>query len=177
MSLARPTRRGLRPEVAARLIFYGIAVAAVVADQVSKAWVVSVLPEYEPTNVVPWLAPILSFTSIRNTGVAFGLFPELGGVFTVLAAVVVAAIIVFRRSLPAGELWIQAALGLVSGGALGNVVDRLLRGYVVDFIDVNFWPLSQWPIFNLADSAVVVGVFVLLVDSILVEPTRVAADA
>jgi len=57
---------------------------------------------------------------------------------------------------------------LVTGGALGNLIDRLTHGYVVDFIDVNFWPLRQWPVFNLADSAIVVGVTILLLDAFFV---------
>jgi signal peptidase II len=152
-----------------RLLYFGGTALVIVADQLTKGWVVVNLPEYQSINLFGWLAPILSLTSVRNTGVAFGLFPQLGPLFTVLSLAVVAAILYFRRTIPATELWIHGALGLVSGGAVGNVIDRLARGYVVDFLDVNFWPLHNWPIFNLADSAIVVGVGILLLDSILVE--------
>ena len=108
-----------------------------------------------------------------------GCFPNTAALFTVLPVIVVVAIAVFRRTVPESDLWAHAALGLVTGGALGNVIDRVLRGYVVDFIDVNFWPFRGWPVFNLADSAVVVGVFLLLVDSFLAQPEGegIPADA
>ncbi len=132
------------------------------ADQFSKFWVVQNLPEQVPVDVFPWLHPVLSFTYLNNTGVAFGLFPQFGDFFTILAAVVVAAIIFFYRTLDSGDWLTQLALGLQVGGALGNLADRLCRGSVVDFLDVNFWPLQAWPVFNLADSAIVVGVILLL---------------
>jgi signal peptidase II len=153
-------------------LFLGVLAGSLLIDQVSKAWVVANLDLYRPTDVIPALAPILSFTLVENTGVAFGLFPSLGSLFTWLALVVVAGILIFRHSIPASDLWVHLSLGLVTGGAVGNVVDRLARGYVVDFIDVNFWPLATWPVFNLADSAIVVGVVVLMVDSLLVERER-----
>ncbi|MGC9348929.1 MAG: signal peptidase II [Anaerolineae bacterium] len=152
-----------------QLLFYGGAVIVLILDQLTKAWVVANLPLYRPVDLFPWLAPVLSFTSVENTGVAFGLFPGLGLLFTVLSLVVVAGIFIFFRTLPASDLWVHMSLGLVTGGALGNVLDRFLRGYVVDFIDVNFWPFATWPVFNLADSAIVVGVFILLIDSYFAE--------
>lgn len=159
------------------LLFYGTIGVALLLDQLTKAWVVVHLPEYQPVNMAEWHTPILSFTFVQNTGVAFGLFPGLGELFLVLSVLVVLGIVVFRRTLGAGDILLHGALGLVTGGALGNVVDRLARGYVVDFLDVNFWPLQAWPVFNLADSAIVVGVIVLFVDSLIVERDLVAADA
>ncbi|MGC9469482.1 MAG: signal peptidase II [Anaerolineae bacterium] len=159
------------------LLFYGSIATALLLDQLTKAWVVAHLPKYQPVNVVEWLAPILSFTFVQNTGVAFGLFPGLGELFLLLSIIVVLSIVVFRRSLSATDTLVHAALGLVTGGALGNVVDRVARGYVVDFLDVNFWPLQTWPVFNLADSAIVVGVIVLFIDSLIVERNLAVADA
>lgn len=132
------------------------------ADQLSKFWVVQNLPEQVPVDVFPWLRPVLSLTYLNNTGVAFGLFPQFGDFFTILAAVVVAAIIFFYRTLDSDDWLTQLALGLQIGGALGNLADRLCRGSVVDFLDVNFWPLQAWPVFNLADASIVVGVILLL---------------
>ena len=179
MSLIGKMRRRLRPAVVARLLFYGLGVVAIAIDQLTKAWVVGALPDYQPVDLAGWLAPVFSLTSVRNTGIAFGLFPQHVRLFTVLPVIVVVAIAVFRRTVPESDLWAHAALGLVTGGALGNVIDRVLRGYVVDFIDVNFWPFRGWPVFNLADSAVVVGVFLLLVDSFLAQPEGegIPADA
>lgn len=166
------------------LLFYGAIAIVLLSDQLSKAWVVANLPLYQPTDIFPWLAPILSFTSIRNTGVAFGLFQGLGRFFSFFSVVVLAGIFLFRRTLASTDLWVHLSLGMVVGGAVGNnIVDRLLRGYVVDFLDVNFWPLRRWPVFNIADSAIVVGVIFLLIDSLLVGATEtttvseVACDA
>ncbi|MGC9521298.1 MAG: signal peptidase II [Anaerolineae bacterium] len=169
--------RGLSEEALSHILFGGLFLAVILVDQLTKAWVVANLPVHRPVDVFPWLAPILSFTSVQNTGVAFGLFPALGDVFTFLSLAVVIGILLFRRALPSAYLWVHGALGLVVGGALGNVVDRLIRGYVVDFLDVNFWPFESWPVFNLADSAIVVGVAILLLDSLLGEPDMVAVDA
>ena len=168
-----------------RLLLLGCAALVLVFDQWTKVWVVANLPLYTPVDLLDWMTPILSFTYVKNTGVAFGLFPQLGQVFTVLQIVVILGIIYYQRTLPDEVLWLHLSLGLVVGGALGNLVDRILRGYVVDFLDVNFWPLQQWPVFNLADSAIVVGVTIMLIDSFFeeqveqrqVERKEVTADA
>jgi signal peptidase II len=146
-------------------VYYGAGLAAIAIDQLTKAWVVVNLPPYDSVDIVPFLSAVISLTSVQNTGVAFGLFPGLGRIFTVLSVLVVIGIVIFRRTVPRDQVWVHAALGLVSGGALGNAVDRLLRGYVVDFLDANLWPFGGWPVFNLADAAIVIGVGVLLVDS------------
>lgn len=159
-----------------RWLYYGGVAGVLLVDQLTKAWVSLNLPEYHSIELFDWLAPILSITSVRNTGVAFGLFPQLGSVFGVLSVLVVVAILYFRRTVPPTDLWIHGALGLVSGGAMGNILDRLLRGYVVDFLDVNLWPFHNWPVFNLADSAIVVGVGLLLLDSILADWRAKRAD-
>ena len=99
------------------------------------------------------------------------LFPKQGALFVLIAFIVIAAIIVYYRHLPEGYLVARVALGLMLGGALGNLIDRLRQGYVVDFADVNFWPLHNWPIFNVADSAIVVGV-VLLAITMLIEDAQ-----
>jgi signal peptidase II len=169
-----------------RVLLWGGALVVLIADQLSKLWVIQNLELYIPMDLFPWLSPILSFTHLTNTGVAFGLLPQFGDFFTLLAAVVVVAIILFYRTLEVDDPLTHLALGLQIGGALGNLVDRLFRGYVVDFIDVNFWPLQHWPVFNIADSGIVVGVGLLLVSTWLeereqralqTEPEEVAADA
>lgn len=160
-----------------QLLFLGTIALVLLVDQLTKAWVVAHLPLYEPTDLWQWLAPILSFTYVKNTGVAFGLLQGLGRAFALLPVLVVVAVVVFRRSLPMGDLRVHLSLGSVVGGALGNVIDRLLRGYVVDFLDVNFRPLQSWPVFNVADSAVVVGVAILLLDTFLADTEEAPADA
>jgi signal peptidase II len=167
----------MKSTVRSHLLFFGGAVFVVVLDQLSKLWVALNMPAYTPTDFIPRLASIFSFTFVKNTGVAFGLLPKFGGVFTVLSATVIVGIVIFHRSIAGMDSWINAALGLVTGGALGNLVDRLTRGYVVDFLDVNFWPLREWPVFNLADSAIVVGVAILLIDSFLMSEKPAVPDA
>lgn len=167
----------MKVAVRGRPLFFGGAAFVVALDQLSKAWVVHHLPAYTPVDWIPQLAPLFSFTFVKNTGVAFGLFPQLGGLFTILSAIVVVGILVFHHVIAETDLWLYGALGLVTGGALGNLIDRLARGYVVDFIDVNFWPLREWPVFNAADSAIVIGVAVLLLDAFLLGEREVVTDA
>ncbi len=160
-----------------RLLVWGGAALVLALDQLSKAWVVRQLPAYTPVDWIPQLAPLFSFTFVKNTGVAFGLFPQLGGIFTILSACVIVVILIFQRVIARTDLWVHGALGLVTGGALGNLIDRLTRGFVVDFIDVNFWPFHEWPVFNIADAAIVVGVTILLLDAFLAPEREVVTDA
>jgi len=91
---------------------------------------------------------------VQNRGAAFGLFPQLQTVFLVVAVVVSVYIIVVGPRFAEG-LWAQVTLGAILGGAVANAVDRFVQGYVVDFID-----LHRWPVFNVADCAIVVGIIV-----------------
>jgi signal peptidase II len=133
-----------------------IAVLTLVVDQISKRAVMTSLRPGESWNPVAALERWVSLTYVTNTGAAFGLFPDYGVVFMVVAVVVIVAIIFYYRHLP-GEQWlVQASLGLQLGGALGNLLDRLRHGHVIDFID-----FKVWPVFNVADSSVFVGVVIL----------------
>ena len=160
-----------------RLLLIVVAVAVLCIDQLSKTWIVSNIDEYITVQIAPWLAPILSITPIRNTGGVFGLFPQLGHIFKYLSLFVVIFIAFYQRNIPAKQYWIHLALGSVCGGALSNVVDRFLRGYVVDYFDVNFWPLQDWPLFNIADSAILTGVTVMLLDAVLNKQDFVLTNA
>jgi len=154
----------MTPKGRNRLIMWSAAVLVIVVDQLSKMWVLNNVPEYATVDVFPWLRPVLSFTRVTNTGVAFGLLPQFGDFFTFLTAVIVGILIIFHQKLGLVGWVAHLALGMQIGGALGNWIDRLLHdGAVIDFLDANFWPFDRWPIFNLADSAIVVGVGLLLV--------------
>jgi signal peptidase II len=139
-----------------KIILPAVALLILVADQMSKYLVLSNLNPGQSWNPVASLTPWASITHVTNTGAAFGLFPDRGSFFVVIAVIVVAAIIFYYRHLPAGQWWIKISLGLQLGGALGNLLDRLRLGYVIDFIDFKIWP-----VFNLADSAIVIGVAIL----------------
>jgi len=131
------------------------------ADQVGKHLVTVWLGEGQSWDIAPWLAPVFRITHVTNTGAAFGLFPRWGDFLIVIATIVIVAIIFYYRHLPDGQWLVRMALGLQLGGAVGNLVDRLRQGFVVDFIDLNFWPLHNWPVFNLADASIVAGVTLL----------------
>ena len=133
-----------------------IAGLTLVLDRISKWAVMDSLRPGESWNPVAALERWVSLTYVTNTGVAFGLFPDHGAVFMVIAVVVIAAIIFYYRYLPGDQWLVQISLGLQLGGALGNLVDRLRYGHVIDFID-----FKVWPVFNVADSSVFVGVVIL----------------
>lgn len=130
-----------------------IAGGVILLDQITKAYVVAHLGYRESWMPIEAIAPFFRFTHIRNTGAAFGLFPDGGVIFLIIALVVSAFILYFYRQIPRGQWLFRLALGMQLGGALGNAIDRVRQGYVVDFLHVEFWP-----VFNVADSAVVVGV-------------------
>jgi signal peptidase II len=139
-----------------KIILPAVALLVLVADQTSKYLVLSNLNPGQSWNPVASLTRWVSITHVTNTGAAFGLFPDQSSLFVVIAVIVVAAIIFYYRHLPTGQWWIKVSLGLQLGGALGNLMDRLRMGYVIDFIDFKIWP-----VFNLADSAIVIGVAIL----------------
>jgi len=143
------------------LILPAVAALVLLVDQVSKHLVAAWLTEGQSWNIVPWLAPVFRITHATNTGAAFGLLPQWGNFFIIVAVVVIVVIIIFHRQVPDGQWLMRTALGLQLGGAIGNLVDRLSRGSVVDFIDLSFWPLHEWPVFNLADASIVTGVALL----------------
>jgi len=133
------------------LIVVAVAAGVVALDQVTKAWAVSSLAGQPPIEVI---GTLLRFTYVENTGAAFGLGTGYTWIFTLIAIVVV--IVILRTASRLGSYMWAIALGGLLGGALGNLIDRLTRdtsigqGYVVDFIQI---PL--WPVFNVADMAIV----------------------
>jgi signal peptidase II len=146
------------------LLVLGIALIVVAADQISKAWVRRSLLLGVPWDPFPWLRPILSLTYVTNTGAAFGILPQLRAVYPLIALTVLGVLFFFFWSLATRGWFTTIALGLILGGLLGNnIIDRLWHGYVTDFIDLNFWPLQEWPVFNVADSSVFVGTCILTV--------------
>lgn len=138
-----------------------LSLLVLILDQFSKYMVSDLLHLYESVAVLPFF----SVTLLHNSGAAFSFLAGAGGwqrwLFTAIALVVSVAIVVWIKRLPTTEKWQAAALALILGGALGNVIDRLRFGYVVDFLDV-YYQKWHWPAFNVADSAITVGVAILL---------------
>ena len=132
-----------------------------VVDQITKTIVMATM---RVGDVIPVLPPFLDLHYITNRGVAFGLFARLGDIFVPIAIVIMSVIFWYYRSLRQRRLWLRTALGLQLGGALGNLLDRLRFGAVVDFVDFHIDAINfHFAIFNVADSAIVVGVGILLV--------------
>jgi signal peptidase II len=152
------------------LILPVVALIVLVADQVSKAWVVENIPLNTTLDVIAPLRDIFVLTHITNSGAAFGLFPQLSIVFTFVALAVSVVIVFYYRSIPAGQSLVRLSLGLQLGGAIGNLIDRLRFGSVIDMFYVRFSP-----VFNVADSAIVCGVILLMWHLMRTSPKQGAA--
>ncbi|HEY8552434.1 MAG TPA: signal peptidase II [Thermaerobacter sp.] len=135
------------------------ALLVLAADQATKAWA---LAHVAPHGSVPAVPGLVRWTYVQNRGAAFGLFQNQTTFFVVVAAIVIAVILYWLPRLPGRAGMIRLALGLQLGGAVGNLIDRLRWGYVVDFVDLDFWPLHRWPVFNVADAAIVTGTALLV---------------
>lgn len=147
-----------------RTLITGVALTVLALDQVTKVALQGSLHLYERVALVPG---VLDLTHVHNRGMAFGLFDDVAGGWLrwALVAVAVLAVVIiwsYARREPA-TTWLLAAFGCVLGGALGNLVDRLRLGYVVDFILVH-WGAWQFPAFNVADSAITIGGICLFLD-------------
>lgn len=138
-------------------LFALVVVVIVLADQATK-WIVvrSLVPGHPWPGRETLVGRVFSFTHVHNTGVAFGMFQGTSNLFVVVSLAVVAALLVYRHRLASDSQWLQLALGLQIGGALGNLTDRLRLGHVTDFLD-----FKVWPVFNIGDSSIVLGVLLL----------------
>lgn len=141
--------------------FFLILIAGLIVylDQWTKAWVREHLAFGASWMPLTELAPYVRILHWRNSGAAFGLFQQGGGIFTILAVVVAALIIYYFPRIGRGDWALRLAMGLQLGGAIGNLVDRLQHGYVTDFVSV-----GSFPVFNVADSSITLGVLILLFD-------------
>ena len=130
-----------------------VAVVAIVADQVTKRAIEQQMVLEQSHQVFPGLA----ITRVRNDGIAFGILPGRIGVVSILTVVAVAWMLVHFARSGSRHVLFPVALGLLVGGSLSNLIDRVAHGHVTDFIDV-----SHWPTFNLADTFIVIGVALLV---------------
>jgi signal peptidase II len=159
-----------------KMIFIWLLVSALVValDMWTKDIASASLTLYRPVELTSWL----NMTLAHNYGAAFSFLSDAGGwqrwLFTALAVVVTAVLLVWLLRLPAKDRLTAAALALIIGGAIGNLTDRIRHGYVVDFIDVYYrdW---HWPAFNVADSAITCGVILLLLDGLVLSVSKKAS--
>lgn len=133
-----------------------VALLVVALDQWTKHLVTSTLQPYEAWAPIPALAKVFTIHYVTNTGAAFGLFQNGSLVIAIIGIVVSLVIVFYTRHLPSGQWLIRLSLGLQLGGALGNLIDRLRVGHVIDFLDFQIWP-----VFNVADMAIVSGAILL----------------
>ncbi|HAS14548.1 MULTISPECIES: signal peptidase II [Idiomarina] len=147
------------------LRFLWLTLLLVVVDQITKIWVAGEFELYESRVVIEGL---FNFTYVHNYGAAFSFLSDGGGwqrwFFTVIAIAISAVLLIWMRRNPVG-LWRQnLAFSLILAGAIGNVADRLMYGYVIDFFDVHYqgW---HWPAFNVADMAITIGAALMLLEA------------
>jgi signal peptidase II len=159
------------PAPLSRLTEVAAAVGVVVLDQVAKAIVRRDLPLYEAHEIIPGLVTLVHG---RNPGMAFGILssgglPAQAAVLAVLSGGVLLLVLAHWRRLAEAPVLLRIALALIAGGAVGNLIDRVRLGYVTDFVHV-YWRGYEWPDFNVADSAISVGIVLLLVDAVRPRP-------
>ncbi len=148
--------------------WYVLALAVIVLDHLTK-WMATHMLDYAQPVV---LLPVLDLTLLHNRGAAFSFLSDAGGwqrwFFAAIALGVSGWIAWWLRTLPAGKAWLATALSLILGGAIGNLIDRVLLGHVVDFISVH-WGRHYFPAFNVADSAITVGAVMMVIDTLFLD--------
>jgi len=146
------------------LPFLGLSVAVVAVDQLTKFLIERHLALFESVSVLP----VLEITRLHNTGAAFSFLADEAGwqrwLFTALAIIVSIVLALWLRRIPAYARVLATAVALILGGAIGNVIDRVRLGHVIDFIYAH-WDRHYFPAFNVADSAICVGAGLLLLDT------------
>ena len=158
--------------------YYLLALLIIAIDQTSKWFVRAKLNPDLPIEIIPGY---LRLSYWQNSGVAFGLFDELSSawkpyVLAAMAIVAVAVIVIYSMRIPASRRLLQLALAVMTGGILGNFIDRIVRGYVIDFIDFHIHSSFSWPTFNIADSAITIGIALLLIDTVVNPAAEEAAE-
>lgn len=151
--------------------FWWATVGLIIADQVTKAIVGNMLGLYESRTVIPGLVDLVH---VRNEGVAFGLLnstnlPYKAVWTTALAGAALVGIALYARQLQTREWVARLGLACILGGAIGNLIDRMRQGYVLDFVDV-YWNSWHFWAFNVADASITVGAILVFIDLLLVKP-------
>ncbi len=149
-----------------RAMFFWIALPILIADQLSKWWVVANIPLNTQFVPIPALYPYLKFTHIGNSGAVFGTLQNARLWLSILAVVVIIGLVIYNHTLPMASRKLRVALGLVFGGAIGNFLDRIRFGHVTDFVDMDFSSIiplgiADWYIWNIADLAIVCAIILM----------------
>ncbi|AXF57868.1 signal peptidase II [Salicibibacter kimchii] len=148
-------------------IYYLLALVIIIADQFTK-WLTATYMEIGDS--VPIIENVLHITSHRNAGAAFGILQGQMWLFFIVTIIVTVGVVYFMQTMGRTSLWIGMPLGILLGGTIGNFIDRVLHGEVIDFVDVYIGTYS-FPIFNVADSALTIGV-ILLIGKLFVDERR-----
>jgi len=155
------------------MMWYGIAVFAMIIDQLTKLYFEHNYQLYQTTAIIE---PIFNFTLAHNHGAAFSFLADKGGwqkwLFSGLALAVSFGIMAYLRKIPQQAKLLALGLSLVLAGALGNLIERVRLGYVIDFLHVHYGNAWHFPIFNIADVAINIGVVLILIDAFLLESKR-----
>lgn len=151
------------------MAFYLTAFLIAAADQALKYLVHNNLALGQS---VPLIGNVIKFTYVRNTGAAFSFFVGFSSYLAVIGVIVSIAVVYFHYRMPAKNYFLQTALALILGGSAGNLIDRILRSYVIDYIDITIWP-----VFNFADIMINVGVIMLLLKFMAKEEKDVSHPA
>jgi signal peptidase II len=151
-----------------RLRYFLITAAVFIVDHLTKLVVRWRLDLHDSIDLVPGY---LRFAHVENSGVAFGLFAEIQSVYkpyvlASMAVVAVVVIIMYSARMPSQRRLLQLALAVTLGGILGNFTDRLMHGFVIDFIELHLHESFHWPTFNVADTAITTGIALLLLDTV-----------
>ena len=148
--------------------FILITLGVLILDHLTKVRISSSMSIFDAIEIIPGY---LRISYVRNSGVAFGLFdghpsPWKPYLLAAMAVVAVVVIVVYSWHMPSARVLLQSALAVTAGGILGNFIDRVMHGSVVDFIEFHIRDSFHWPTFNVADSAITIGIALLLIDAL-----------
>lgn len=148
--------------------YYILTLLILAFDHLTKWWIRSEFDLHQSFDIIPHY---LRIVRVHNTGVAFGLFAEFHSAWkpyllALMAVIAVVVIVIYSARMPSERILLQLALAVTMGGILGNFIDRIAHGFVVDFIEFHIRDKFYWPTFNVADSAITVGIALLLIDTI-----------
>jgi signal peptidase II len=163
MTQTQSTQAAPAAAPAESIVTFAAAIAVLAVDLGIKFWVEANMALYQSIFPLPFLEPYLGFTHARNTGVAFSMFQGAGNLVVIFGTVVSAALIYQALRMPGGNRVVRLALGLILGGTLGNLIDRLRQGYVTDMIHFRVPQIGfDFPVSNFADVFIFCGVVLLV---------------